>query len=171
MSHVITDEGRVVAVVEAEAAEESGVGDEAAPAPADGRDAGEGGGMWGDEEEDLCEKIIDIERRRRGSFGVARSASSPRATGATPPLSPTLVLLLPPLRRRRRRAPPGKARVVPAAAGLLFPARLGGCAGGFLLAAVRFGRRRSSPAAWFPWAGGLRRGGAAVGRGSSWWRR
>jgi hypothetical protein len=47
------DEGRVAAVAEVEAADEAGVGDEAAPALADSGDAREGGGLRGDAEKDL----------------------------------------------------------------------------------------------------------------------
>ena len=60
-----TEEGRVTAVVDAEAAEEGGVGDEAAPALADGGGAGEGGRLRGEAEEDLGEEVVVVQRRRR----------------------------------------------------------------------------------------------------------
>jgi hypothetical protein len=76
---------------------------------------------------------------------TVRSASSPRATGATssPPSNPLSSPFLP--LRRRWREPPGKARVVPAAAGLLFPARLGICAGRSSRRRCGSGRCVSSP--------------------------
>jgi hypothetical protein len=71
ISHVVAEEGRVVAVVEGEAAEELGVGDETAPTPADGGGAGEGGRLRGQAEEDLGEQVIDIQGRRRRRAGAA----------------------------------------------------------------------------------------------------
>jgi hypothetical protein len=58
------DEGWVAAVVDAEAAVESGVGKKAAPSRADGGCARERGGQRGETEEDLGEKIIVFQRRR-----------------------------------------------------------------------------------------------------------
>jgi hypothetical protein len=52
-------------VVEAEAAEEAEVGDDAAPALADGGGAREGGRLRGEAEEDLGEQVVVVERRRR----------------------------------------------------------------------------------------------------------
>jgi hypothetical protein len=69
-----TKEGRVSAVVEAESVEEPRVGDEAAPALADEGDAGEGGGLRCEAEEDLGEEVVDLQRRRRRRAGVAAAA-------------------------------------------------------------------------------------------------
>jgi hypothetical protein len=52
-----TKEGRVAAVVETESVEEPRVGDEAALALADEGDAGEGGGLRCEAEEDLGEEV------------------------------------------------------------------------------------------------------------------
>lgn len=54
------EQGRVSAVVEADAAGEAGVGDEAAPAVADKGGAREGGRLRGQAEKDLREQIVDI---------------------------------------------------------------------------------------------------------------
>ena len=51
-------------MVRAEAAEEVGVGDEAAPAGADEGRAGEGGRQRGEAEEDLGEEVVDVDRGR-----------------------------------------------------------------------------------------------------------
>ena len=51
----VTEEGRAVAVVLAEAVDEAGVGDEKAPALADEGGAGEGGWQRGKAEEDFGE--------------------------------------------------------------------------------------------------------------------
>uniref|UniRef100_A0A8R7UNC8 Uncharacterized protein n=1 Tax=Triticum urartu TaxID=4572 RepID=A0A8R7UNC8_TRIUA len=59
------DEGRVAAVAAAEPTDESWVGDEAAPLTADEGGAREGGGLWGEAEEDLGEQILVFQRRRR----------------------------------------------------------------------------------------------------------
>ena len=66
-------EDRRFPVVVAEAAEEPGVGDDAAPLLADGGDAGQGRGLWGEEEEDLPEEVVDFQRRRwrRGAVAAA----------------------------------------------------------------------------------------------------
>jgi hypothetical protein len=61
--------------------------------------------------------------------GRSRHEPVPIPPTSHPPLSP----------RCRRRAPPGKARAVPAAAGLSLPARLGDPAGQIWPAAVRLG--------------------------------
>jgi hypothetical protein len=59
------EEGRVAAVVCAEAGAEAGVGGEAAPAPGDGAGAGKGGGIRREAEENLREKVVVFQRRRR----------------------------------------------------------------------------------------------------------
>ena len=69
------EEGRVAAVAEAEAAEEAGVGDEAAPALADGGCAGEGGGLRREAEEDLAEEVVVVQRPGRRRAGVAAAAA------------------------------------------------------------------------------------------------
>ena len=69
-----TEEGRLAAVAEAEAAEEAGVGDEAAPALADGRGAGEGRRLRRQAEEDLGEEVFIIEWRHRRRAGFAAAA-------------------------------------------------------------------------------------------------
>jgi hypothetical protein len=61
----VAEEGRVVAVVCAEAGAEAGVGGEAAPAPGDGAGAGKGGGIRREAEENLREKVVVFQRRRR----------------------------------------------------------------------------------------------------------
>jgi hypothetical protein len=69
------EEGRAAAVVAAaEAAEEAGVGGEAAPVLADECRVGEGGGLRQEAEEDLVEEVIVFERRlhrRRVGAGAA----------------------------------------------------------------------------------------------------
>jgi hypothetical protein len=55
-----TEEGRVIAVAEAKAAAEAGVGDEAAPSLADEGGAREGGGLQWKAEEDLGEQVVDF---------------------------------------------------------------------------------------------------------------
>jgi hypothetical protein len=57
-----TEQWRVAAVVEAEAAEEAGVGDEASPALADGGGAGEGRRLRGEADEDLAEEVVVVQR-------------------------------------------------------------------------------------------------------------
>ena len=70
------EERRVAAVAEAEAAPESGVGDEAAPAPADGRCAREGGGLRGEAEQDLGEQVVVLQRGCRRRVGAAAAAEA-----------------------------------------------------------------------------------------------
>ena len=59
-----TEEGRFAVVVDANVLEEAGVGDKAAPALADERRAGEGGGLRWEAEEDLKEQVVIVQRRR-----------------------------------------------------------------------------------------------------------
>jgi hypothetical protein len=68
------EEGWAAAVVEAEAAEESAVGEEAAPAAADEGGAGEGGRLRGEADEDLGEEVVDVQRRRRRRARAAAEA-------------------------------------------------------------------------------------------------
>jgi hypothetical protein len=100
----------------------------------------------------------------------SRSSRPPRGKGASPPLPSTRppFLILPPVVAggRSRRAKPRWRRRRTA-----FPARSKVFSDNFFPVAVRIGRRQSGPAVWFPRAGGLRRGSAVVGRGSTWWRR
>ena len=77
-----TKEGRVAAVVEAEAAEESRVGDEAAPALADEGGAWKGGGLRREAEEDLGEEVVVLQRRRRRRAGSAAGAGHLALLGA-----------------------------------------------------------------------------------------
>jgi hypothetical protein len=77
------EEGRVAAVVEAEAADESGVGDQAAPELADDGCAREGGGLRGEAEEDLGEQILVFQRRcRRRRSGAAAEDPHPTLLAA-----------------------------------------------------------------------------------------
>jgi hypothetical protein len=62
-------------VVVAEAAEEPGVGDDAAPLLADGGDAGQGRWLRGKEEENLPEEVVDFQRRRWRSAAGAEPAA------------------------------------------------------------------------------------------------
>jgi hypothetical protein len=74
-----TEKGRVAAVAEAEALEEFGIGDEAAPATGDEGGAREGGRQWGVAEEDLFEEVVVLERRRRRRrVGAAAAAEARR---------------------------------------------------------------------------------------------
>lgn len=75
------EEGRFP-VVGAEAAEENGVGDEAASALADEFGAGEGGGLRREAEEDLPEEIVVVrqERRRGGGMRGGGGSSNPRSS-------------------------------------------------------------------------------------------
>jgi hypothetical protein len=70
------EEGRAAAVVAAEAAEEAGVGSDAAPALADECRAGEGGGLRREAEEDLAEEVVVFQRRlpRRRAGAAAEAA-------------------------------------------------------------------------------------------------
>jgi hypothetical protein len=77
-----TEEGRVAPVAEAEAAEEAGVGDEAAPALADGGCAGEGGGLRRETDEDLAEEVVVVQwpgRRRADVVVVAAAGAAHRS--------------------------------------------------------------------------------------------
>jgi hypothetical protein len=69
-------EERGLPVVRAEAAEEAGVGDEAAPALADDGGAEEGGRLRREAEEDLTEEVVVVQRgrRRRGWQDGGRAA-------------------------------------------------------------------------------------------------
>lgn len=58
-------EGRVAAVMRAEAAEEEAVGDEAAPKLADERGAWQRGRHWGEAEKDLTENVLVLQQGRR----------------------------------------------------------------------------------------------------------
>jgi hypothetical protein len=51
--------------VGAEVAEEAGAGDEAAPALADEGGTREGGGLWGEAQEDLREEVVVLHGERR----------------------------------------------------------------------------------------------------------
>ena len=68
----------VAAVVAAEAAEEAGVGGEAAPALADEGRAREGGRLWRETEEDLGEEVVIFQRRlHRRRTGTAAHLARP----------------------------------------------------------------------------------------------
>jgi hypothetical protein len=69
------EEGRIAAVPEAEAAEEAGVGDEAAPALADGGGPREGRRLRGEAEEDLAEEVVVIQGPDGRRAGVAAAAA------------------------------------------------------------------------------------------------
>ena len=81
-----TDKRRLPVVL-AEAAEESGVREEAAPPRADSGGAGQGGGLRGDAEQDLLQEVVVLERRRgreaaadhlvRGNSGDWRAQRNP----------------------------------------------------------------------------------------------
>jgi hypothetical protein len=72
------EKGSVAAVAEAKAADESGIGDEAAPLLADQRDMREGGRLRGKAEEDLGKQVIVFQRRRRRAREAAHLALSSR---------------------------------------------------------------------------------------------
>jgi hypothetical protein len=69
------EEGRIAAVPEAEAAKEAGVGDEAAPALADGGGPREGRRLRGEAEEDLAEEVVVIQGPDGRRAGVAAAAA------------------------------------------------------------------------------------------------
>jgi hypothetical protein len=69
------EDGRFVAVVDAEAAGEAAVGGEAVPALADEGRAGEGRGLRREAEEDLGEEVVVVQRRlHRPRTGAAAEA-------------------------------------------------------------------------------------------------
>jgi hypothetical protein len=69
------EDGRLAAVVDAEAAEEAAVGGEAVPALADEGRAGERGGLRREAEEDLREEVVVFQRRlHRRRTGAAHLA-------------------------------------------------------------------------------------------------
>jgi hypothetical protein len=70
-----SEEGRIAAVPEAEAAEEAGVGDEAAPALADGGGPREGRRLRGEAVEDLAEEVVVIQGPDGRRAGVATAAA------------------------------------------------------------------------------------------------
>jgi hypothetical protein len=65
-------------VVDAEAVVESGVGEKAVPARADGGCAWEGGGQRGKAQEDLSEQVVVFQRRRRRREGEAAADAGRR---------------------------------------------------------------------------------------------
>jgi hypothetical protein len=67
-------------VVEAEATEEAGVRDEAAPALADDGGAGERGRLRGEAEKDLGEQVVVVQRRHRRRAGVVAAAAAAHLT-------------------------------------------------------------------------------------------
>jgi hypothetical protein len=74
VSHDEAEDWRVPVVV-AEASEEPGIGDDAAPLLAYGGNAGQCRGLRGEEEENLPEEVVDFERRRWHS-GLAAAAAA-----------------------------------------------------------------------------------------------
>jgi hypothetical protein len=73
------EEGRRVAAPETSG--EARVGDEAAPALADGGDTREGGWLRGEADEDLREQVVIFQRRRRrrqGGAGADEAHLAPR---------------------------------------------------------------------------------------------